>query len=82
MKLEYKLFTCKDGGQVLLSRDYDEDEEEAPHKIVMVTNLEGVRATISLSFKTESEEDGAFENYDQDSAERYRGSMLKQFEQD
>lgn len=62
--------------QVLITLD-NSDDEESPHRINQVTQIKGVRATVSFLFKKQSMCNKAFKEYDQEKAEKYHESIAK-----
>lgn len=75
-----KLFEFKNH-QVLLTKDYDCDENGADEFLMNVsTALDSVQPAMKLSYKTEGERDAQFEKYTRESAKKFLDQMKKALE--
>lgn len=72
-----KLFETIDGGQVLLT--VNENEEDDNWGLEMRTDFEGGVPKMTLSFKSEEDAKGAMDKYSQASAEKFRKEMSEYF---
>jgi len=72
-----KLFETSDDSQVLLTMGFN-DEQQVP-QITIRTDVEGVTATINLSFDNEEKAEQAINDYNQESAEDFRKNMVEMF---
>lgn len=69
-----KLFTTPHG-QLLLTTDFDEDEDMPWLLSARGEDVSGVRATMTFKFETEEERDLSFEAGSQETAEATAGDM-------
>lgn len=71
-----KLFDLKKG-QVLVTRNYDDDDSDSPYKVQQVTEINGIRATIGFCFKGKKIADKCFNDYSEKTAQDFYNNMLE-----
>jgi len=75
-----KLFDIDESTQVLVQREIDEKEEEAPYRMKVSTDYDGIFAAFTYSFKHVASCDLAFENYDLTTATNFHCEIVKAIE--
>ena len=68
-----KLIELEDGEQVLLTLNYNDEDDN--FEVEVRTDLEGVTASIKLGFNEEEKALNMLEKYNEDSAIKYRQQM-------
>lgn len=76
MEKQFKLFDLSDGSQVMVEKTFDNEDDDAPFKMQIVTYYEGVRAQFGACYTDEEQLNEQFEKYDIDSAETIRKSVI------
>ena len=72
-----KVFDLENDEQVLVVKDYDNDEEE--DIVTVSTDFETARVAMTYRFKNEEIQQKMFDSFDMESAERFRNAMSLKF---
>jgi hypothetical protein len=65
---------------VLITKEYDNDNDI--FNVVQTTNLDGVRPSLALGFKSESKRDECFNDYNEEKAGIFLQTIRKMLEDD
>lgn len=72
-----KVFDLENDEQVLVVKDYDNDEEK--DIVTVSTDFETARAAMTYKFKNEEVQQKMFDSFDMESAEKFRNAMSLDF---
>ena len=72
-----KVFDLENDEQVLVVKDYDNDEEK--DIVTVSTDFETARAAMTYKFKNEEVQQKIFDSFDMESAEKFRNAMSLDF---
>lgn len=72
-----KVFDLENDQQVLVVKDYDNDEEK--DIVTVSTDFETARAAMTYKFKNEEVQQKMFDSFDMESAEKFRNAMSLDF---
>lgn len=72
-----KVFDLENDEQVLVVKDYDNDEET--DIVTVSTDFETARAAMTYKFKNEEGQQKMFDSFDMESAEKFRKAMSFDF---
>ena len=72
-----KVFDLENDEQVLVVKDYDNDEEK--DIVTVSTDFETARAAMTYKFKNEEVQQKMFDSFDMESAEKFRKAMSLDF---
>lgn len=75
-----KLFDIDESTQVLVTRELEEEDKEAPYKLKVSTDYNGMYALITYGFQDEVKCDDAFDNYDLARATLFQSEIAKAIE--
>ncbi len=74
MAIFTRIFELPNNNQVLLTREYD-DEDDA-HNVKVRSDINGLQASISLGFDTEEKADKVLKDFTLDQAKNMRNQMM------
>ena len=72
-----KLFDLEDGEQVLLTVEYDDEDDQ--YQLVIKSDFDGATATMKLGYKEEHLALEEMEKFELDRAKKFRATMEKHF---
>jgi hypothetical protein len=75
-----RLFDIDEQTQVLITRELDEEEKEAPFKLKVATDYRGIYAAVGYGFKEEIKCDQTFETYDLEKAKAFYSAIVEAIE--
>jgi len=74
-----KLFDLENGGQVLYTSNFDNEDEEVPYYIEVRCDYKGMVANMKLGYKTNKTMRKIFDTVSQSDAESTFNNVVKQF---
>lgn len=78
-----KLFQLTADSQVLLTKDYEEEQSgREMWKVIQCTAIDGVKAQVALSFYNEDKADQCWLKYGKSDAEKFYTAMKKVLQSD
>ena len=75
-----RLFDIDERTQVLLTRELDKEDKEAPYKLKVATDYRGIYVAVTYGFKDEAKSDKWFEDYTLEKAKTFHSAIVESIE--
>jgi hypothetical protein len=72
-----RIIDLDENTQVLVTRSYDEDEEDGPFLVTVRTDVGGMESSIKAGFMDEDKANYMFDTYGESNAREFYASMVK-----